>query len=105
MTKSVFEIRSLAPASAASTTSRGSSSGEVGEIKSIVRAFLADQPAGPVASLDETMVRAVATILTSFGIYDEDRKEMRADLQHLRRWRKSVEHAQSYIFKTVITLI
>jgi PBSX family phage terminase large subunit len=31
--------------------------------------------------------------------------EMRADFQHLRRWRKSVEQAQSYTFKAVITVI
>ena len=30
---------------------------------------------------------------------------MRADFQHLRRWRKSVEQAQSYTFKAVITII
>jgi hypothetical protein len=28
-----------------------------------------------------------------------------ADFQHLRRWRKSVEQAQSYTFKAVITVI
>jgi hypothetical protein len=33
------------------------------------------------------------------------RIEMRADFQHLRRWRKSVEQAQSYTFKAVITVI
>jgi GNAT superfamily N-acetyltransferase len=31
--------------------------------------------------------------------------DMRADFQHLRRWRKSVEQAQSYTFKAVITII
>jgi phage terminase large subunit len=31
--------------------------------------------------------------------------EMRADLQHLRRWRKSVEQAQGFTFKAVITVI
>jgi len=51
------------------------------------------------------VVRAIATILTSFGIEEEDRREMRADFQHLRRWRKSVEQAQSYTFKAVITVI
>jgi ABC-type transporter Mla maintaining outer membrane lipid asymmetry permease subunit MlaE len=30
---------------------------------------------------------------------------LRADFQHLRRWRKSVEQAQSYTFKTVITVV
>jgi hypothetical protein len=36
---------------------------------------------------------------------EEDRRELRADFQHLRRWRKSVEQAQSYTFKAVITVI
>ena len=44
-------------------------------------------------------------MLASFGIEDDDRKEVRADLLHLRRWRKSVEQAQSYTFKAVITVI
>jgi hypothetical protein len=33
------------------------------------------------------------------------RIELRADFQHLRRWRKSVEQAQSYTFKAAITVI
>jgi hypothetical protein len=31
--------------------------------------------------------------------------ELRADFQHLRRWRRSVEQAQSYTFKAVITVL
>lgn len=31
--------------------------------------------------------------------------ELRADLAHLRRWRRSVEQAQSYTFKAMITVI
>jgi hypothetical protein len=31
--------------------------------------------------------------------------EMRADFQHLRRWRRSVEQAQSFTFKAAITII
>jgi len=30
---------------------------------------------------------------------------IKADFQHLRRWRKSVEQAQSYTFKAVVTVI
>ncbi|MFY0091903.1 hypothetical protein ABTP88_17435, partial [Acinetobacter baumannii] len=43
--------------------------------------------------------------LTSFGMEEEDRRELRADLQHLRRWRKSDEQAQSFTFKAVVTVI
>ena len=31
--------------------------------------------------------------------------ELRTDFQHLRRWRRSAEQAQSYTFKAVITVI
>ena len=75
------------------------------EIRSIVHGVLAEQRENHVASLDEAIAKTVAAILTSFGIDDEDRREMRADLQHLRRWRRSVEQAQSYTFKAVITVI
>ena len=55
--------------------------------------------------LDAVVLKTIATILTSFGIEEEDRRELRADFQHLRRWRKSVEQVQSYTFKAVITVI
>ena len=32
-------------------------------------------------------------------------QELRADFQHLRRWRKSVEQAQSFTFKAAISII
>jgi hypothetical protein len=54
---------------------------------------------------DEVVLRTIQTILTSFGIEEEDRAGLRADFQHLRRWRRSVEHAQSYTFKAMITVI
>ncbi len=56
-------------------------------------------------SIDAFVLKAVASTLASFGIENDDRKELRTDLQHLRRWRKSVEQAQSYTFKAVITVI
>ena len=37
--------------------------------------------------------------------HEVHRMRLRADFQHLRRWRKSVEQAQSYTFKAVITVI
>jgi hypothetical protein len=42
---------------------------------------------------DEVVLRTIQTILTSFGIEEEDRAGLRADFQHLRRWRRSVEQA------------
>lgn len=75
------------------------------DIKAIVAETLAEQQRLHRDDLDAVVLRAIATILTSFGIEEEDRRELRADFQHLRRWRKSVEQAQSYTFKAVITVI
>jgi hypothetical protein len=104
MAKSRSKIRSLAAASA-STTSRGLPCVDVGEIKSVVREVFAEQREGPSAIIDETMVKTVEASLTSFVIYDEDRKEMLADFQYLRRWRERMEQVQSCAFKAIVTVI
>jgi ABC-type transporter Mla maintaining outer membrane lipid asymmetry permease subunit MlaE len=75
------------------------------DIRAIVVETLAEQQRFHRDDIDTLVLRTIATILTSFGIEEEDRKELRADFQHLRRWRKSVEQAQSYTFKAVITII
>ena len=41
----------------------------------------------------------------SFGIDEKDHKEIRADFDHLRRWRKSVEQAGNYTVRAVITAV
>jgi hypothetical protein len=75
------------------------------DIRAIVVETLAEQQRLHRDEIDAVVLKTIATILTSFGIEAEDRKELRADFQHLRRWRKSVEQAQSYTFKAVITVI
>ena len=75
------------------------------EIKTVVAETLAEQKRLHLGDIDAVVLRTIATILTSFGIEEEDRRELRADFQHLRRWRKSVEQAQSYTFKAMITVI
>jgi hypothetical protein len=75
------------------------------EIRAIVAETLAEQHRFQQESVDAIVMKAVASVLASFGIEDDDRKELRADFQHLRRWRKSVEQAQSYTFKAVITVL
>ena len=74
------------------------------DIRAIVRETLAEQQRLQDRSIVSAVQKAVATLLTSFGI-EEDKKELRADLEHLRRWRKSVEQAQNYTMKAVITII
>lgn len=75
------------------------------EVKTIVAETLAEQKRLHNENLDEVVLKTIATILTSFGIEEEDRKELRADFQHLRRWRKSVEQTQTYAFKTIVTVL
>ena len=75
------------------------------EIRAIVAETLAEQHRLQQANIDAIVLRTVASVLASFGIDDGDRRELRADFQHLRRWRTSVEQAQSYTLKAVITMI
>lgn len=75
------------------------------EIKEVVQEVLAEQKLLQPSDIDDVVLKTIATILTSFGIEEEDRKEIRSDFVHLRKWRKSVEQAQSYTFKTIITVI
>lgn len=78
---------------------------QAADIRAIVVETLAEQQRLHQDDIDAVVLKTVATILSSFGIEEDDRKELRADFQHLRRWRKSVEQAQSYTFKAVITVI
>jgi hypothetical protein len=48
---------------------------------------------------------AITNALVSFGVEQDDRNELRGDFRHLRRWRKSVEQAQSMTFKAVVGTI
>ena len=75
------------------------------DIKAIVAELLAEERRLHYSDIDAIVLRAMTIILTSFGIEEEDRRELRADFEHLRRWRKSVEQVQSYTFKAVITVI
>lgn len=75
------------------------------EIRAIVAETLAEQQRLQQANIDAIVLRTVASVLASFGIEDDDRKELGADFQQLRRWRTSVEQAQSYTFKAVITVL
>jgi hypothetical protein len=75
------------------------------DIRAVVAETVAEQRRLRHDDMDAVVLKTVATILISFGIEEADRKEIRADFQHLRRWRKSVEQAQSYTFKAAITII
>jgi len=75
------------------------------EIRRIVRAVLEEERAARTDIAEDVVLKAVATILTSFGIEEGDRVELRKDFTHLRSWRRSVEQAQSITFRIVVTTI
>jgi hypothetical protein len=75
------------------------------EIKKVVAEVLSEQRIANRADLDDAATKTIATILLSFGIEEDDRKEIRADFVHLRKWRKSVEQAQSLTFKAIVAVI
>ena len=74
-------------------------------IRAVVADTLGEQQRIHHGDIDAVVDRAITTVLASFGIEEDDRRELRADFQHLRRWRKSVEQAQGFTFKAVITVI
>ncbi len=78
---------------------------EEDDIRAVVAETLAEQQRRHHDDIESVVLKAMMTILTSFGIEEGDRRELRADFQHLRRGRRSVEQAQSYTFKAVITII
>ncbi len=75
------------------------------EIREVVSAVLEEESKRRGAAVDDVVLKAVATILTSFGIKDEDRVELQADFTHLRKWRKSVDQATGLTFKIIITAL
>jgi hypothetical protein len=75
------------------------------QIKAVVHDVLSEQRILNKADLDDIAAKTILGIMSTFGIEEDDRKEVKADFQHLRRWRKSVEQAQTYTFKAVITVI
>ncbi|QHO79466.1 hypothetical protein ACH79_43085 [Bradyrhizobium sp. CCBAU 051011] len=78
---------------------------QASDVRAMVIETLAEQQRIRHDDIDAVVLKTVATTLTSFGIDEDDRRELRADFQHLRRWRRNVEQAQSYTFKAVVTMI
>lgn len=75
------------------------------DIKRVVGEVLAEQKRLHNNDVDEVVLKTIATILTSFGIEEEDRIELRLDFQHLRRWRKSTEQITRASWRAIVTVI
>jgi hypothetical protein len=76
-----------------------------GEIRNIVKQVLTQERLHHAENQDAVVLKTISAILTSFGIEEEDRKEIRADFIHLRKWRKSVERVETVGWTTAITVI
>jgi len=74
-------------------------------VRAIVAETLVEQRRLRDADIDAVVEKTVARTLISSGVDNEDRGELRADFQYLRRWRRNVEQAQSFTLKAVITVI
>ena len=75
------------------------------QIRRIVRAVFDEESERHAKTVDDIALRATVTILTSFGMNEDDKQDLRADFVHLRKWRKSVEQAQGMTVKSVIAVI
>lgn len=76
------------------------------DIKAVVHEVLAEQKLAVIpVDMDTATLKTIATLLTSFGIEEDDRKELKADFSYLRRWRKSAEQVQGFTFKAIVTII
>lgn len=75
------------------------------EIRAIVAAVLAEQRAPTPVDIEAVVNKSIAAVLESFGIEPGERLEVKADFAHLRKWRKSVEGAQTITFKVIVVTI
>jgi hypothetical protein len=75
------------------------------EVRNVVAEVLAEQKRLHNNTADEVVLRTISTILTSFGIDEEDRTELRRDFDHLRRWRRASEQIERAGWKAIITVI
>jgi len=73
--------------------------------KRVVVEVLAEQKRLHNNDADEVVLRTISTILTSFGIDEEDRVELRLDFQHLRRWRRASDQVEKAGWRAIITVL
>lgn len=75
------------------------------EVEAVVRQVLATEREETEKHIDAQTMKTMAAILTSFGIDDDERLEIKADFQHLRRSRQAYELVQKTGLKAAITVV
>jgi hypothetical protein len=72
------------------------------DVKAVVAEVLAEQQRLHKDTIDDVVLKTVVNLLTSFGFEEDERKELKKDFVHLRKWRKSVDSATGLTFKVVV---
>lgn len=72
------------------------------DVARVVAAVLAEQQRLHKGQIDDVVLKTVVNLLTSFGFEEDERKELKKDFTHLRKWRKSVDAGTGLAFKVVV---
>jgi DNA-binding MarR family transcriptional regulator len=75
------------------------------DIRRVVLQVMEAERAKAAEHIDQSVMQTISAILTSFGIEEDERKELRADFAHLRKWRRSVETVERVGWTTAVTVI
>lgn len=75
------------------------------EVETVVAAVLAEQSRLHKDQIDDVVLKTVVNLLTSFGFEEDERKELKKDFVHLRKWRKSVDAGSGIAFKVVVVTL
>lgn len=75
------------------------------EIREIIREVFAEESRLRIEQEDKLVLKTVSGILRSFGMNDDDQKEVRADFIHLRKWRQSVEQVERMGWGAIVTVL
>ena len=75
------------------------------EIREIVHQVLLEDRMSNSDQVDAAMLKTVSAILTSFGIHDDERKDIAEDFRYLRRWRLGAERVQGIGLTAIITML
>lgn len=75
------------------------------DVEAVVAAVLAEQQRLHKNTIDDVVLKTVVNLLTSFGFEEDERKELKKDFVHLRKWRKSVDAATGLSFKVIVGTI
>lgn len=78
---------------------------EAQDVKAIVAEVLAEQSRLHTNTIDDVVLKTVVNLLTSFGFEEDERKELKKDFIHLRKWRISVESAEGLTVKVIVGTI